>query len=183
MKKKGEDEMKKLIMLAMVIELLISGCSSVDWHTKLQRGYFDKDGKTAGLSNDLSCGKQAKKELGLGISVDDNCFKDKRCRDLVEICLKERGFIEAKTFESTEERMAIYKKAYEEGWIKPGMTRLEVVNLIGAPQVVTYQLIPPRKLWWYCRSATKTVLIGYNYVLQIIWNEDKVESVDKRFKI
>jgi hypothetical protein len=81
--------------------------------------------------------------------------------------MKENGYVEAKTFETSKERMALYRKAYEENWIKPGMTRLEVIGLLGALQIATHQLIPPRKIWWYCRSATKTALIGYNFVLQI----------------
>ncbi len=64
-----------------------------------------------------------------------------------------------------------------------GNPALEVVGLIGAPQIYTYQLIPPRKIWMYCRSATKTAFIGYNFILQITWYEDKVESAGRKFKI
>ncbi len=97
--------------------------------------------------------------------------------------MKEKGYFEAKAIETTKERMNLYRMAYEAGWIKPGMTRIEVIDLIGAPQIVTFQLIPPRKIWIYCRSATKTTFIGFNFVLQIIWYEDKVESVERVFKI
>jgi hypothetical protein len=174
--------MRKLILLAMVIGLLMGGCSSVQWHTRLQTGYFDKDGKKAGYSGSWPCVKQAMKETGRS-TVYEHCNTDPKCKELAETCMKEKGYIEAKTFETTEERMALYQKAYEEGWIKPGMSRLEVIDLLGAPQIATVQLIPPRKIWMYCRSAAKTAFVGFNFILQIAWYEDKVESVDRKFKI
>jgi hypothetical protein len=121
---------------------------------------------------------QAKKETGN--SWLNFCENDKRCSELMETCMREK-YTEAKAFETTNEQMEIYRKAYEEGWIKPGMTRLEVIDLIGAPQIITVQLIPPKKIWMYCRSAAKTAFIGYNFVLQITWSEDMVESVNRKF--
>ena len=172
--------MRKLILVLLAM-VMLSGCGNMKWHQKYQTGYFDKDGKPAGYSGERKCLKQAKKDTGN--SWLQYCENDPKCTELMEACMKENGYTEAKTFETTEERMALYRKAYEEGWIKPGMSRLEVINLLGAPQIATYQLIPPRKIWMYCRSATKTAFLGYNFVLLITWNEDKVESVDRKFKI
>ena len=169
------------MMLVLVAMVMLFGCSNVNWHTKFQRGYFDKDGKPAGYSGERKCLKQAKKDTGN--SWLQYCENDPKCTELMEVCMKENGYVEAKTFETTEERMALYRKVYEEGWIKPGMSRLEVISLLGAPQIVTGQLIPPRKIWMYCRSAAKTAFIGFNFVLQITWYEDKVESIDIKFKI
>ena len=173
--------MKKGILLIIGLMVLV-GCASVDWHNKLQMQYFDKDGKLAGYSGSWPCVKQAMKETGHSI-IFEFCNSDPKCKDLAETCMEDKGYIEAKMFETTEERITLYRRAYEEGWIKPGMTRLEVINLLGAPQIVTYQLIPPRKIWMYCRSATKTALIGFNFVLQITWSEDRVESIEKKFII
>lgn len=174
--------MKKIMMvlaLAMVSLFLGSGCGNLKWHQKYQTGYFDKDGKPAGYSGETKCLKQAKKETKN--SWLEYCENDPKCSELMEVCMAENGYTQAKTFETTEERMTLYRKAYEEGWIKPGMSRWEVINLLGAPQIATYQLIPPRKLWQYCRSATQAILIGFNFELQITWNEDKVESVKRIF--
>ncbi len=176
--------MKKILMLATVLGLLVSGCSNVSWHGKFQNGYFDKDGKRAGYSGEMICLKQAKKETGN--SWLRYCENDPKCTELMETCMKEK-YTEAKAFETTKDRMEIYRKAYEEGWIKPGMTRLEVINLLGAPQIITVQMIPPRKIWMYCRSAAKTALIGYNWVFKISWVGDgveyRVESAERVFKM
>jgi len=176
--------MKKGILLIVAL-MVFGGCADISWQTKMQTGYFDKDGNRAGLSGSWSCISQSLKEAypnALERQVR-TCSGSPVCKELAETCMKEKGYIEAKSFETTEERMALYRKAYEEGWIKPGMTRLEVVSLLGAPQIATIQLIPPRKVWIYCRSAAKTAFVGFNFIFQIIWNEDKVESVDRHFKI
>jgi len=177
--------MKKILILAMVIGLLMSGCAEMAWNQKMQQGYFDQNGKKAGMSGSLPCIRQAMKEIHPNVIERSfsTCGVNPQCAALAEACMKEKGYIEAKTFETTEERMALYQKAYEEGWIKTGMTRLEVINLIGAPQIASVQLIPPRKIWMYCRSAAKTAFIGFNFVLLITWNDDKVESVNRTFKI
>ena len=176
-------EMNKIVSVSVVaMVVLLAGCASTDCHKKLQTEYFDKDGKRAGYSGSWPCVKQAMKETNLSIYFDQ-CVKNPSCKELAETCMKEKGFIEAKSFKTTNERMALYQKAYEENWIKPGMTRPEVIALIGAPQIATVQLIPPRKIWLYCRSAAKTAFVGFNFVLQVTWVDDKVESVEKKFKI
>jgi hypothetical protein len=43
--------------------MVSAGYSNVNWHTKYQRGYFDKDGNPAGYSGERKRLKQAKKEL------------------------------------------------------------------------------------------------------------------------
>lgn len=131
--------MKKIVFL-LTMAILLGGCGGAySWHWKLQNGYFDEAGNRAGYSVARSCTRQGMKEAGYSYVFGDygQCAKDPRCRELTEICIKGKGFIEAITFESTEERMALYRKAYEESRIKPGMTRLEVINLIGAPQIAT----------------------------------------------
>ena len=176
--------MKKLILflLAMVV---LGGCAEMSWQQKMQTGYFDKDGKRAGMSGSWSCIKQALKETYPNTIERQvkTCGTNPNCKELAETCMKEKGYIEAKTFDTTKERMEVYRKAYEEGWIKPGMTSLEVVNLLGAPQLVTVQLLPPKKVWMYCRNAYKTAFIGYNFVLYITWVDDKVESCQRIFKM
>ena len=173
--------MKKAIFL--MVFLFIVGCTEMAQTTRIQNNFFDENGNKAGYSNELACRRQAAKEGGFSYLERQTCYSKPVCKELAEACLRGKGFNEAISFETTEERMAIYRKAYEESWIKPGMTRLEVVSLIGAPQITTFQLIPPRKVWIYCRSAAKTAFVGFNFVFKIIWNEDKVESVDRHFKI
>jgi hypothetical protein len=180
--------MRKLILflVAMVLGLLMSACASLNWHKKLQNDYFDENGNRAGYSADRFCTKQAMKEVGYSYMIGEygQCAKDPKCRELAETCMEENGFTLSKQFETTAERMALYQKAYEENWIKPGMTRLEVISLIGAPQIITIQLSPPRKIWIYCRNAAKTAFIGYNFIFQVTWDsEGKVESAQKVFKI
>lgn len=159
--------------------LVVSGCSNVKWHERFQRGYFDQTGKPAGYSGEMKCLTQAKKDTGN--SWMRYCENDPACTQLMEACMVENGYMEARRFETTAERMALYNKAYEEAWIKPGMSRLEVINLVGAPQIMTQQLIPYRKIWMYCRSGAKTAFVGYNFALQVVWHEDKVESVHRTF--
>jgi len=171
------------IMLAMVI---LCGCSEFKWTTKMQKEYFDKDGNKAGFSGSWPCIKQAMREAypnAVERSVS-TCGKNPLCKQLAETCMEEKGFTLSKQFDTTEERLALYQKAYEENWIKPGMTRLEVISLIGAPQIITIQLSPPRKIWIYCRNAAKTAFIGYNFIFQVTWDsEGRVESARKVFKI
>lgn len=173
---------KRCLTVLVMIFLGSSGCASMDWHTKLQNGYFDKDGNRAGRSGSWPCVKQAMKETDLSIYLN-YCVNDPKCKELAETCMKENGYIEARTFETSEERMALYQKAYEENWIKPGMTRQEVVSFIGGPQIATVQLIPPRKIWIYCRSAMKTAFVGFNFVLQVTWVDGRVERVEKQFRL
>jgi hypothetical protein len=170
------------IWVVLILFIILFGCADIRWQKKLQRGYFDKNGNTPGYSNSWQCIKQAMKETGHNIMFE-YCINDPKCKELAETCIKEKGYIEANIFETTEERMNLYRKAYEENWIKPGMTRLEVISILGAPQITTIQLIPSRKIWIYCRNATKTALIGFNFILQIIWFEDRVEKVERIFKI
>lgn len=181
--------MKRMVMVLMLTMVMLVGCATMDWTSKMQNGYFDKDGKRAGFSGSWPCIKQGLKEAYPNTLERQfrTCPSNPICKELAETCMKEEGYTEAKTFETTEERMAIYRKAYEEGWIKPGMTRLEVINLIGAPQIATVQLIPPRKIWMYCRSAAKTAFVGYNRVFKISWVGDgveyRVESAERVFKM
>jgi hypothetical protein len=168
--------------------LTLTGCANIGWNQRMQNGFFDKDGNKAGFSGSWPCIKQALKETyPNALERQVKTCNTTSCHELAETCMKEKGYTEAKTFETTEGRMAIYRKAYEEGWIKPGMTRLEVITLIGAPQIATVQLIPPRKIWMYCRSATKTAFVGFNWVFQITWvgdgEEYRVESAERVFKM
>jgi len=175
--------MKKMliIILAMVSLIMVGGCASVERAQKFQNLYFDKDGNRAGGGVDLRCLKQALKKNGqsiLGFCDTPNC------NELREACMVEAGYTtgESRAFATTEERMALYKQAYEEGWIKPGMGPKEVLSILGSPQA--FAAIKTSKYTWiYCRSATKTALIGFNFTFNITFLNGRVVGVVREFRM
>lgn len=54
--------MKKMAIVLMLTMVMLVGCGTIDWTSKMENGYFDKDGKRAGFSGSWPCIKQGLKE-------------------------------------------------------------------------------------------------------------------------
>jgi uncharacterized protein YceK len=93
--------MKKLLLFAVVIGLVVSGCGSMQRAHDFYFGYrmLNPDGTVyvaqPGNRDYVGCLKEAKKETGsswTGISTSDLCSENQNCRTAYDKCMKSRGY-------------------------------------------------------------------------------------------